>query len=362
MIHLSGSCFSPGGAPPHGASHRSASTHSTTASVGPSRSRCVRWWRRNRRNRPSPVPAARTGGCAAPSCRPAPSRRISASDFAQAAYSSDRARRHGGQDRRCALVLQLGAQQGIATVDAGVVLADLHAAAAEAGRQFPLYLGSEGNAQAGGLISTNAGGVPACCATAPCAILSRGLKMVYPRPCAEQPGSAAERQCRLPAAVLVRRRGRHAGRYHGCCVAAACPDAEHCARLVVAAGPAAAVRMLAALQDRAGSLHLRLRTRFRLAVHAGASAYRKRAHPLRRDPAWSMLVELGSEDGWTRAGCDAEIGAGRGTGGRRCAGCRQARGAASGAKHLSRPRCSTRSRSRACARVSARLPCCATST
>ena len=46
----------------------------------------------------------------------------------------------------------------VATVDAGVVLGDLHAAAANAGRQFPLHLGSEGSAQIGGLISTNAGG------------------------------------------------------------------------------------------------------------------------------------------------------------------------------------------------------------
>jgi FAD/FMN-containing dehydrogenase len=42
--------------------------------------------------------------------------------------------------------------------DAGVVLARVHEAAAEVGRQFPLHLGSEGSAQIGGLISTNAGG------------------------------------------------------------------------------------------------------------------------------------------------------------------------------------------------------------
>jgi len=42
--------------------------------------------------------------------------------------------------------------------DAGTVLTTVHAAAAEVGRQFPLHLGSEGTAQIGGLISTNAGG------------------------------------------------------------------------------------------------------------------------------------------------------------------------------------------------------------
>lgn len=42
--------------------------------------------------------------------------------------------------------------------DAGVVLTRVHEAAAEAQRHFPLHLGSEGSAQIGGLISTNAGG------------------------------------------------------------------------------------------------------------------------------------------------------------------------------------------------------------
>ena len=42
--------------------------------------------------------------------------------------------------------------------DSGTVLTTVHAAAAEVGRQFPLHLGSEGTAQIGGLISTNAGG------------------------------------------------------------------------------------------------------------------------------------------------------------------------------------------------------------
>ena len=44
------------------------------------------------------------------------------------------------------------------TVDAGVILANAHEAAAAVGRQVPMYLGSEGSAQIGGLISTNAGG------------------------------------------------------------------------------------------------------------------------------------------------------------------------------------------------------------
>ena len=45
------------------------------------------------------------------------------------------------------------------TLDAGVTLAQAQGAAREAGRLFPLSIGSEGSCQIGGVISTNAGGV-----------------------------------------------------------------------------------------------------------------------------------------------------------------------------------------------------------
>lgn len=44
------------------------------------------------------------------------------------------------------------------TVDAGVLLADVQAAAAEAGRYFPLSLGAEGSCSIGGNLASNAGG------------------------------------------------------------------------------------------------------------------------------------------------------------------------------------------------------------
>ncbi len=45
------------------------------------------------------------------------------------------------------------------TIDSGMILADVQRIAADHGMMFPLSLGSEGSAQIGGLISTNAGGV-----------------------------------------------------------------------------------------------------------------------------------------------------------------------------------------------------------
>ncbi|WP_138467097.1 FAD-binding oxidoreductase [Poseidonocella sp. HB161398] len=47
---------------------------------------------------------------------------------------------------------------GLLTVEAGLTLSEVHDLAAAEGMQFPLHLGSEGTAQIGGLISTNAGG------------------------------------------------------------------------------------------------------------------------------------------------------------------------------------------------------------
>mgnify|MGYP004519292027 CR=1 FL=1 len=60
--------------------------------------------------------------------------------------------------RRLSRVRSLDAGAGLVVAEAGVILADVHAAAAAAGRRFPLTLGARGNATIGGLVSTNAGG------------------------------------------------------------------------------------------------------------------------------------------------------------------------------------------------------------
>ncbi|MFP7673795.1 FAD-binding oxidoreductase [Marivita sp. S0852] len=50
-------------------------------------------------------------------------------------------------------------QENVLVADAGVILANIQSAAADADRLFPLSLASEGSARIGGLLSTNAGGV-----------------------------------------------------------------------------------------------------------------------------------------------------------------------------------------------------------
>ena len=76
----------------------------------------------------------------------------------------------GGQiafDADKALVLNMARMNKIRAVDqknstmiveAGCVLADIHTAAEQIGKQFPLRLASEGSCQIGGLLATNAGG------------------------------------------------------------------------------------------------------------------------------------------------------------------------------------------------------------
>ncbi|HEY0621806.1 FAD-binding oxidoreductase [Sphingomonas sp.] len=60
--------------------------------------------------------------------------------------------------RRMNRVRRIDAAANLAEVEAGVILADLHAATLAQGRRFPLTLGAKGSATVGGLVSTNAGG------------------------------------------------------------------------------------------------------------------------------------------------------------------------------------------------------------
>ena len=60
--------------------------------------------------------------------------------------------------RRMNRIRSISAEDRVAVAEAGVILADLHERAHEAGMRFPLTLGSKGSCTIGGLTSTNAGG------------------------------------------------------------------------------------------------------------------------------------------------------------------------------------------------------------
>jgi FAD/FMN-containing dehydrogenase len=60
--------------------------------------------------------------------------------------------------RRMRAIRSVSALDNVAVAEAGVILSDLHDAAAREGRRFPLSLASKGSATIGGLVSSNAGG------------------------------------------------------------------------------------------------------------------------------------------------------------------------------------------------------------
>lgn len=61
--------------------------------------------------------------------------------------------------RRMRRIRAISAEDNSLVAEAGVILTEVHDAAATIDRQFPLSLGAKGSATVGGLISTNAGGV-----------------------------------------------------------------------------------------------------------------------------------------------------------------------------------------------------------
>jgi FAD/FMN-containing dehydrogenase len=60
--------------------------------------------------------------------------------------------------RRMNRIRSLSTDDNVLVAEAGVILSQVHDAAVEAGRRFPLSLGAKGSATIGGLVSTNAGG------------------------------------------------------------------------------------------------------------------------------------------------------------------------------------------------------------
>lgn len=201
--------------------------------------------------------------------------------------------------RRMNRIRAIDRATGVATVDAGVVLGDLHTAATEAGRQFPLHLGSEGSAQIGGLISTNAGGTGVV-RYGPMRDLVAGLEVVLADGRVLSDLAALRKD---NTGYMLRHLFIGAEGTLGIITGAALrlhpqtPNTAHA--WVAAADPAAAVALLAALQDRAGSYI----QAFELVSASQFELVRKHAErarfPLAAIPAWSVLIELGSEDATT---------------------------------------------------------------
>lgn len=201
--------------------------------------------------------------------------------------------------RRMNRIRAIDRAAGVATVDAGVVLGDLHNAATEIGRQFPLHLGSEGSAQIGGLISTNAGGTGVV-RYGSMRDLVAGLEVVLADGRVLSDLAALRKD---NTGYMLRHLFIGAEGTLGVITGAALrlhPQTPNTAHAWVAApDPASAVTLLGALQDRAGSYI----QAFELVSASQFELVRKHAErarfPFAEIPAWSVLIELGSEDATT---------------------------------------------------------------
>lgn len=198
--------------------------------------------------------------------------------------------------RRMNKIRAIDRATGLATVDAGVVLGDLHSAAAEINRQFPLYLGSEGSAQIGGLISTNAGGTGVL-RYGPMRDLVAGLEVVLAdgRVLSDLIGLRKNNTGYILRQLFVGAEGTL-----GLITAATLrlyPRMSNAAHAWVSVpDPADAVTLLTAFQDRAGSYI----QAFELVSASQFELVRRHIDrvriPFDEIPAWSVLIELGSED------------------------------------------------------------------
>lgn len=81
--------------------------------------------------------------------------------------------------RRMNRIRSISATDNAVIAEAGVILSDLHDAAVEIGRRFPLSLAAKGSATIGGLVSTNAGGTQVL-RFGPMRALVLGLEAVLP--------------------------------------------------------------------------------------------------------------------------------------------------------------------------------------
>jgi FAD/FMN-containing dehydrogenase len=198
--------------------------------------------------------------------------------------------------RRMNTIRELDRAANIATVDAGVILGHLHEEATKIGRQFPLHLGSEGSAQIGGLISTNAGGT-AVIKYGPMRDLVAGLEVVLPDGRILNDLAALRKD---NTGYMLRQLFIGAEGTLGIVTGAALhlhPQVSNSVHAWIdVPSPQAAVDLLAMFRDHAGpyieAFELVSASQFELVVrHIDQVRI-----PFDRLPEWSLLVELGSTD------------------------------------------------------------------
>ncbi len=191
--------------------------------------------------------------------------------------------------------------ENVLIAEAGAVLADVQAAARDAGRLFPLSLASEGSAQIGGLLSTNAGGVNVL-RHGNARDLVLGLEAVLPD---GQIWHGLRRLRKDNTGYDLRHLLLGAEGTLGVITAASLRmvprNATEQAALLVVDSPDAALSLLAMAQDRLGGLV----SAFELISGTGleflATAMPQLRQPFTPRPGWMVLLDVGAPPGFDSA-------------------------------------------------------------
>ncbi|WP_062117922.1 FAD-binding oxidoreductase [Aureimonas sp. AU40] len=204
--------------------------------------------------------------------------------------------------RRMASIREIDKPSGVMVVDAGATLSSVHAAAADVERRVPINLGSEGTAQIGGLLSTNAGGTSAL-RFGPMRELVCGIEVVLP-----DGRVFSDLRALRKDNTGYDLRNLFVGAEGTLGIVTAAALRMH--PMLRASGHAwigladleAAVTVLTGLQDRFDTAVQAAELLSASQVDLVLKHIPRTRHPLETRPEWSLLVELGSSD----AGADLQ--------------------------------------------------------
>jgi len=198
--------------------------------------------------------------------------------------------------RRMNRIRHLDQAGNVISVDAGITLSAVHEAAAEADRQFPLHLGSEGTAQIGGLISTNAGGTGVVRYGAMRSLVA-GLEAVLPdgRILREMEALKKNNTGYELRQLFIGAEGT-LGLITGAALRLHPPIGARAHAWVSVSDPQAAVELLSRLQHRCGNAIEAFEMLNGAEVDCIGGHVPRVRSVFAETPAWSVMIELGDAD------------------------------------------------------------------
>ena len=202
--------------------------------------------------------------------------------------------------RKLNRVRQVDAVNDSAIVEAGCTLAQTHAAARSEHRLFPLSLGSEGTAQIGGNLSTNAGGT-AVLRYGMMRDLVLGLEVVLAdgRVLSGLKSLRKDNTGYDVKSLFIGAEGT-LGVITAACLKLFPEPRDSATALVGIDSPAHALELLGRLRGSAGESLTAFELMPRIAVALTVEHIREVANPLDQDAAWYVLVELTSPNARSR--------------------------------------------------------------